>query len=136
MRPLYRYAWLAATLALAACSEVPNSPQTAQSPGTGVSAPKAMLSVTAPIQCTSPDSSQALVDKLVPQLFGPGQGRRGTAQVLSNRMDQARRNGDRAAELLYADSLVNYALQNYYAGNLIGGQSTTTQQNLLNFIYA
>src|ERR1051326_3354503 len=135
MHTRFRFLVCAAALFLAGCSESPVS-----SGGTATSAieppSRILASVAPPAVCPSVASSQATVDSLLPQLCSPGQGRRGKAQGYSNKIVQARRNGDTALEQTYVDSLVNYTLQNYYAGNLIGGQGTDTQTRVLNFFYA
>jgi hypothetical protein len=91
--------------------------------------------VSPPTSCPTVAQAQNTVDSLLPQLFGPGGGRRGKAQGYDNNIQQARRNGNTQLEQTYDDSLVNFTLQTYYAGNLIGGQSTATQDRVLTFIY-
>jgi hypothetical protein len=133
-----RFAFLAiaAAIVVAACTE--NQPvPTAPSATSGLTQPpKGILQSTAAPQCQSVDASQATVDSLLPQLFSPGQGRRGQAQNFSNQIVQARRQGNTALAQVYMDSLINFTLQNYYAGNLVGGQGTDTQARVVAFIYA
>jgi hypothetical protein len=88
-----------------------------------------------PAECDDPALAQQAINDLLPQVFGPGGGRRGKAQGYSNSIDKARRDGDTELAQQYVDSLINYTLQNYYAGNLIGGQSEATQERVTRFIY-
>ena len=80
--------------------------------------------------------AQDAIDVLLPQLFAPGDGRRGKAQGLSNDMERARNGGNASLADIKADSLINFALQEYYGGQLLN-QSTDlagTQQRLVSFI--
>ena len=80
--------------------------------------------------------AQDAIDVLLPQLFAPGAGRRGKAQGLSNDMERARNGGNASLADIKADSLINFALQEYYGGQLLN-QSTDlagTQQRLVSFI--
>jgi hypothetical protein len=121
-------------LVTAACSDNQLSPDRATAPGIGPT-PQFQL-VEPPAVCPSVDSSQKTVDTLLPQIFGPGQGRRGKAQGYNNNVVQARRNGNNTLEETYVDSLINFTLENYYNGNLIGGDSEATQNRVLSFFYA
>ena len=125
----------AAALVTAACSDSQLSPDRATAPSIAPG-PRFSVSVPPPETCPTVESSQRTVDTLLPQIFGPGQGRRGTAQGYSNNIVQARRNGDTTLEQSYVETLINYTLANYYDGNLIGGQSDATQTKVLNFFYA
>jgi hypothetical protein len=82
------------------------------------------------------DSAQKAIDQLLPQLFAPGNARRGKAQGLSNNMEKARKNGNGSLADTYADSLINFALQQYYSGQLLNQSSDLqrTQQRLVSFI--
>ena len=124
----------AAALVTAACSDSQLSPDRATAPSIAPG-PRFSVSVPPPT-CGTVDESQKTVDTLLPQIFGPGQGRRGTAQGYSNSIVQARRNGNTTLEQSYVETLINYTLANYYDGNLIGGQSDATQTRVLYFFYA
>lgn len=134
MRRSLRLGFAAFAIAVGACSEYQLSPSQPDVAPTRLT-PRFSL-VAPPTQCPTVAESQKTVDNLLPQIFGPGQGRRGKAQGYSNSIMQARRNGDTQLERAFVDSLINYTLANYYAGNLIGGQSQDAQIRLLNFIYA
>ena len=135
MRRNLHYLFAAVALVTAACSDTRLPLDGAAAPAIEPSGPHFSL-VAPPATCPSVESSQKTVDTLLPQVFGPGQGRRGTAQGYSNNIVQARKNGDTALEQSYVETLINYTLQNYYDGNLIGGQSEATQIRVLNFFYA
>ena len=132
-----RYLLAAAAVVTAACSDNQLSPDRATAPALAPSWPTGPSSlISPPLSCPSVGASQTTVDTLLPQLFGPGGGRRGKAQGYSNNIEQGRRNGNTLLEKTYVDSLVNFTLQTYYAGNLIGGQGTATQNRVLSFFYA
>lgn len=135
MRPSFRYVFAAVVLVGAACSDNRLMPGGSTGPALEPIRPGFSL-VAPPTVCPTVEQSQKTVDTLLPHIFGPGQGRRGKAQGYSNNIVQARRNGDTQLEQAYVDSLINYTLENYYAGNLIGGQSEETQIRVLNFFYA
>ena len=82
------------------------------------------------------DSAQKSIDNLLPQLFAPGNARRGKAQGYSNNMEKARKNSDATTADTYADSLINFTLQQYYASQLLnqGSDLAGTQQRLVSFI--
>ena len=134
MRRSFRIVFAAAALAAVACSDNQLAPNRT-GPTVQPLAPRFSL-VAPPTVCPTVAESQRTADELLPQIFGPGQGRRGKAQGYSNNIVQARRNGNTAQEQAYVDSLINYTLDNYYDGNLIGGQSEATQIRVLNFFYA
>jgi hypothetical protein len=83
-----------------------------------------------------PSDPGGTVDSLLPQLFKPGNGRRGTAQGYDNDIDKALRTGDQAGAELYADSLINFTLAQYFSNELIGGQSDETKQRVEAFFTA
>jgi len=80
--------------------------------------------------------SQKAVDQLLPQLFAPGNARRGKAQNLSNDMEKARYANNVDLAEIKSDSLINFSLQQYYAGLLLNQNSDLagTQQRLVDFI--
>lgn len=82
------------------------------------------------------DSTQKAIDNTLPQLFAPGNGRRGKAQGYSNNMEKARKNGSATTADAYSDSLINFTLNQYYGGLLLnqGSNLDATQQLLVNFI--
>lgn len=140
-----------ATAMVAACAEDPQQPSQAKtstapsSTGTTtaptVTAPARRLSVTLDpstlpqCQLTTDQQQRAIAD-LLPQLFGTGGGRRGTAQGYQNNMDKAVKAGDYATAQYYATLLINYTLQNWYAGTLNKQQSDRgTRQRAMDFIY-
>jgi hypothetical protein len=127
MRRSYQWFLAGALLATASCSSDQLAPDRTLKPAlTGPSS--------AALQCpTDPGST---VDSLLPQLFKPGAGRRGTAQGYDNDIDKALHFGDQASAELYADSLINFTLQEYFSGDLIGGQSAETQQRIELFFTA
>ncbi len=129
----FRQLLVAAVLILSACSENQLSPDRT-APIFAPSIPLASA-VTLPAECATEARAQSAIDSLLPQLFGPGGGRRGKAQGYSNAVEKSRRNGHQALAETNVDSLVNFTLTTYYANNLIGGQSTATQTRVLKFIY-
>jgi hypothetical protein len=135
MRRQLRYLFAAVALVTAACSDNQLSPEQTTAPAIETLRPQFSL-VAPPTVCPTVAQSQTTVDTLLPQIFGPGQGRRGKAQGYSNNIVQARRNGATQTEQAYVDSLINFTLQNYYDGNLIGGQSEATQIRVLHFFYS
>ncbi len=135
MRRHLGYVFAVAALATAACSDNQLAPDRSAPTAIETLVPRFSL-VAPPTVCPTVAQSQKTVDSLLPQVFGPGQGRRGKAQGYSNSIVQARRNGNTQLEQAYVDSLINYTLANYYDGNLIGGQSEATQIRVLNFFYA
>ena len=134
MRRSLRIAVAAAALTAVACSDNQLAPNRT-GPTVTPLVPRFSL-VAPPTVCPTVAQSQKTVDELLPQIFGPGDGRRGKAQGYSNNIVKARRDGNTALEQAYVDSLINYTLDNYYDGNLIGGQSEATQIRVLNFFYA
>ena len=134
MRRHFGYVFAVAALATAACADNQLAPDRSTAVVETLT-PRFSL-VAPPTVCPTVAQSQKTVDSLLPQVFGPGQGRRGKAQGYSNSIVQARRNGNTQLEQAYVDSLINYTLANYYDGNLIGGQSEATQIRVLNFFYA
>ncbi|HQR18783.1 MAG TPA: hypothetical protein PK948_10445 [Gemmatimonadales bacterium] len=130
------YVLTGATLFLGACASDQLAPD--RPPTGSVAAPvqwSTAALATLPTECSSEAAAQSTIDGLLPQLFGPGGGRRGKAQGYSNVIVKARREGKTALAEANVDSLVNFTLSTYYAGNLIGGQSTATQERVLEFIY-
>lgn len=122
-------------------AQQPNEPAAsgAKTPaGTTVlpAAPHMALSYTVPECPSTQDSAQKAVDQLLPQLFAPGNARRGKAQGLSNDMERARYAGNTSLADIKADSLINFALQQYYSGQLLNQNSDLagTQQRLVSFI--
>ena len=119
-------------------AQQPNEPsKAAKTPGVTMVAPSvASLSYTVPPCPTTQDSSQKAIDNLLPQLFAPGNARRGKAQGLSNDMEKARKAGNINLAGVKADSLINFALQQYYTGQLLNQNSDLagTQQRLVSFI--
>ena len=73
---------------------------------------------------------------MLPQLFAPGNARRGKAQNLSNDMEKARNANNVNLANIKADSLINFTLQQYYAGLLLNQNSDLagTQQRVVDFI--
>jgi hypothetical protein len=137
MHRRFRYLLAAAVVVISACSDNQLSPDRASAPAIAPVRPTGPSSlISPPLSCPSVGTSQTTVDTLLPQLFGPGGGRRGKAQGYSNNIEQGRRNGNTLLERTYVDSLVNFTLQTYYAGNLIGGQSEATKNRVLSFFYA
>src|SRR6185503_14411744 len=132
-----RYLFTTVAVVLAACSDSQFSPNSGTTTSAAPTPPRILMStVTPPAVCQSVADAQQTVDNLLPQLFGPGQGRRGKAQGYSNNIVQARRQGNTALEQAYVDSLINYTLDTYHDGNLLGGQASATQDRVLNLFYA
>ena len=139
-----------AAATVAACADDPQQPSQPESATTktqGITpdaipqSPARRLSVNLdpsqyPAECSlSSADQQKAIAALLPQLFGPGGGRRGTAQGYQNEMDKAVKAGDYDAAQYWAGMLINYTLSNYFAGTLQGRQSTSTQALVLQFIY-
>jgi hypothetical protein len=126
---------VAATI-VAGCADQLQQPTEPSASAPAVVTSAASLSyVIPPCPATQADAQNA-IDVLLPQLFAPGAGRRGKAQGLSNDMERARNGGNASLADVKADSLINFALQQYYAGQLLN-QSTDlagTQQRLVSFI--
>src|SRR5262245_21179228 len=119
MRGALRHLFIATALVAAACSDNGSAPSGATGPGFTPLSPAPQFSlVPPPAQCPTVAQSQATIDALVPQLFGPGDGRRGQAQVYSNNIEQARRNGNTELEKHYVELLINFTLTTYFDGNL------------------
>lgn len=105
-------------------------------------APAMALTQNAPLSYVIPpcpgtqDSAQKAVDQLLPQLFAPGNARRGKAQGYSNNMEKARKAGNVSLADANSDSLINFTLQQYYTGQLLNQASDLagTQQRLVSFI--
>lgn len=131
MHRTLRYLLTATALLSAACSENQLSPDGAAAPAT----PLQFSIATLPAECATVARAQSAIDSLLPQLFGPGGGRRGKAQNYSNIIEKARRDGNTQLVETTVDSLINFTLATYYSGNLIGNQSTATQTRVLKFIY-
>lgn len=126
---------IAAAVMTAACSDNQLAPDRGPAAGMlpGGSAPAS--AVVLPDECADPARAQSAIDSLLPQLFGPGGGRRGKAQGYSNNIEKARRTGQTLVAYANVDSLINFTLTTYYNNNLIGGQSTATQDRVLKFFY-
>ncbi len=121
---------------LSACSGEQVAPDPAAIPGTVTRIQVNPFAVaTLPAECATEARSQGAIDSLLPQLFGPGGGRRGKAQGYSNNIEKARRDGNTSLAQTDVDSLVNFTLATYYDGKLIGGQSAATQERVVKFIY-
>lgn len=125
---------VAAVVLTAACSDNQLAPDRA---GASAILPGRVpaAAVTLPDECADPARAQSAIDSLLPQLFGPGGGRRGKAQGYSNNIDKGRRTGQTLVVEANVDSLINYTLTNYYDDKLIGGQSTATQDRVLKLFY-
>jgi hypothetical protein len=133
----------AVTVILAGCADQaqqPSEPSKAapKAPGVTLVAPSVASALGYSIPSCPPTQADAqkAIDTLLPQLFAPGAGRRGKAQGLSNDMEKARYANNVNLADAKADSLLNFALQQYYTGQLLD-QSTdlaTTQQRLVSFI--
>ena len=118
MRRTLFFLFTAIVLVAVACSDNVGPASNATQVAVPALTPKFSL-VPPPTQCLSVAESQKAVNSLLPQIFGPGQGRRGKAQGYSNNIEQARKLGNTQLELAYVDSLINFTLQNYFDGNLI-----------------
>lgn len=88
-----------------------------------------------PAECATTDRAQSAIDSLLPQVFKPGAGKRGRAQGFSNTIEKARRDGDVPLAQLTVEQFINFTLQGYFSGDLLGGQSTDTQARVLKLIY-
>lgn len=88
-----------------------------------------------PPECGDSTKSHCAAADMLPQLFRPGDGRRGLAQKTYNEMDKGKRKSKPTLVKQKMDELINMTLQSYYAGDLIGGQSLQTQKKVLRFIY-
>jgi len=129
-------ALVSVTAALATgCSDQLQQPTEPRAPSVAFSQ-AAPLSYTIPDCPATQDSAQKAIDQLLPQLFAPGNGRRGKAQGYSNNMEKARHNGNASLADSYSDSLINFGLQQYYSGQLLSQNSDLagTQQRLVSFI--
>ncbi len=136
MHPRIRYSLAAAAFVLSACAGEQLAPDRVTTPdGITQIQPGPSMLVVLPAECATEARAQGAIDSLLPQLFGPGGGRRGKAQGYSNAIEKSRRDGDTAVAQDNVDSLVNFTLSTYYAKNLIGGQSTATQDRVVKFIY-
>lgn len=130
------YLFATAVVLVSACSGEQVAPDTAALPNSATQVQVNPFAVaTLPAECETEARAQSAIDSLLPQLFGPGGGRRGKAQGYNNVITKARREGNTALAETNVDSLVNYTLATYYDGNLIGGQSTATQERVVKFIY-
>ncbi len=136
MHRRFGYLFAAAVVSLAACSGEQVAPDNAAMPGSATQVQVNPFAVaTLPAECATEARAQGAIDSLLPQLFGPGGGRRGKAQGYSNGIVKARRDGNTSLAQTDVDSLINFTLSTYYAGNLIGGQSAATQERVVKFIY-
>lgn len=143
MRRTVRFTgWLGlVALALAACGEGTQTP----SPDAAGTTPEVttvrppMASFTLPNNgaCPSSSVSERAVNDLLPQLFAPGNGRRGKAQNLSNDMIKQKKDGNISLANIKADSLLNFTLQQYYDGQLLNQNSDLagTQQRIVDFFF-
>lgn len=135
-----RLSLLALALLLAACGDrMPTeqaAPDVPAGPRASGSRPQLLLSAAdLPAECADSAASQRAIADLLPQLFRPGNGRRGEAQGINNEMEKAKRAGNGPLVRLKMDELINLTLDTYYANNLIGGQSVETQERVLRLIY-
>jgi hypothetical protein len=113
------------------------TPANTKSPsGTLVAPGSAQMVFTAPACPATQQDAQKAIDQLLPQLFAPGNARRGKAQNLSNDMEKARYANDVDLAEAKSDSLINFTLQQYYAGLLLNQSSDLagTQQRVVDFI--
>lgn len=137
-RSICQLALVGVTAALfAGCADQGQQPTEARPPAPAVSfSQNAPLSYVIPPCPSTQDSAQKAIDQLLPQLFAPGNARRGRAQGYSNNMEKARSANNASLADAYADSLLNFALQQYYAGQLLNQNSDLagTQQRLVSFI--
>lgn len=130
-------------LALSGCADEAQQPtdaaKTAGSVPTGTvlapASPTLLTFVPPGCPATQVDAQRA-IDALLPQLFAPGNGRRGKAQGLSNEMEKARYANNVSLANVKSDSLINFTLQQYYSGQLLNQNSDLagTQQRIVNFI--
>ena len=139
LRQAARLVVFAVAAVLVGCADrMPTDPTGAtQTQPTGrLNRPSLVLSAAdLPPECADSAASQRAIADLLPHLFRPGNGRRGEAQVIKNDIDKAKRESNGALVRLKMDELINLTLNTYYANNLIGGQSTETQQRVLRLIY-
>ena len=136
-RSVLRLTILGLTVAVAAgCADQAQQPSEPSSIPSAAPATPSMLAYAIPSCPSTQDSAQKSIDQLLPQLFAPGNARRGKAQGLSNHMEKARKDGAAATADTYSDSLINFALQQYYSGQLLnqGSDLAGTQQRLVSFI--
>lgn len=142
-----RWSWSAAALlVLTACGGGDGAPTAPTGAAPGVIAEGSrgvtggvLNSVTAtavlPAECATPARAQSSIDSLLPQVFKPGAGKRGRAQGFSNTVEKARRDGNVPLAQLTVEQFINFTLQGYFTGDLIGGQSAETQARVLKLIY-
>ncbi|HOX19538.1 MAG TPA: hypothetical protein PLI70_01300 [Gemmatimonadales bacterium] len=136
MHRRFGYLFAATVVLLSACSGEQVAPDDAAMPGSATQVQVNPFAIAVlPAECATVARAQGAIDSLLPQLYGPGGGRRGKAQGYSNAIDKARREGKTQLAQSNVDSLINYTLSNYYAGTLIGNQSAATQERVLKFIY-
>ena len=112
------------------------SPTTKAPTGTLVGPGSTQMVFTPPACPATQADAQKAVDQLLPQLFAPGNARRGKAQNLSNDMEKARYANNVNLANAKSDSLINFTLQQYYAGLLLNQSSDLagTQQRIVDFI--
>jgi hypothetical protein len=127
--------------AVAGCADQPQQPSetpaTPKAPSGTLVAPGSTQMLFTPPACPSTQQgAQQAIDQLLPQLFAPGNGRRGKAQNLSNDMEKARYANNVSLANVKADSLINFTLQQYYSGQLLNQNSDLagTQQRIVDFI--
>lgn len=104
-------------------------------PAPGQSPSRLLSAADLPAECGDSALSHCSVLDMIPQVFRAGSSAQRTADRLWHEMDQAKQQGDAALTQLRMDELINLALQQYYAGRLVGGQSEQTQQRVLRYIY-
>ena len=127
--------------AVAGCADQAQQPSettsTTKAPTGTLAAPGSPQMLFVPPACpATQQDAQRAVDNLLPQLFAPGNARRGKAQNLSNDMQKARYANNVNLANAKSDSLINFTLQQYYAGLLLGQSSdlAATQQRVVDFI--
>lgn len=136
-RSVLRLTILGLTVAIAAgCADQAPQPSEPSSIPFAAPATPSMLAYAIPSCPSTRDSAQKFIDNFLPQLFAPGDARRGKAQGYSNNMEQARENNNATTADTYADSLINFTLQQYYSGQLLnqGSDLEGAQQRLVSFI--
>lgn len=140
---LRRLVLLAGLATLAGCADNPQQPDvttpTERAPAgtTLVPGTPSHLTTLVPPPCPATQAlAQQAIDQLLPQLFAPGNGRRGKAQGLSNGMEKARYANDVNLANIKSDSLINFTLQQYFSGQLLnqGSDLAGTQQRIVDFI--